>query len=174
MRLIFIYGPPASGKLTVAEKLSDSTSISVFHNHLTRDLVNDIYKKELLSHYGLVTKIRFDVLEYCAKNNTDLIFTYVYGGEQDDKDVRDFTDVIESNGGEIIFVELTASKEDLIDRVGNESRKKYNKLTDESVMNSMTEDLDLYKIPYVDSLKINTSESNPNESAKTIVRHLNR
>ena len=87
MKLIFIYGPPAVGKLTIAEKLSESTKIPVFHNHHSRDLVKDIYGDKLLQHYALVDKIRFDVMEYCAQNNTNLIFTYVYGGPQDDANV---------------------------------------------------------------------------------------
>lgn len=80
MKLIFIYGPPAVGKLTIAEKLSELTGIPVFHNHLSRDLVKDIYGDELVQNYALVDTIRSDVMEYCARHNTDLIFTYVYGG----------------------------------------------------------------------------------------------
>ncbi|MEO1956129.1 MAG: AAA family ATPase, partial [Gammaproteobacteria bacterium] len=37
MKVIFLYGPPASGKLTIAKKLADKTGISLFHNHLTFD-----------------------------------------------------------------------------------------------------------------------------------------
>ena len=93
MKLIFIYGPPAVGKLTVAEELSEVTNIPVFHNHHSRDLVKDIYGDKLLKHYALVDKIRLDVMEYCAKNNTDLIFTYVYGGPADDGNVKAFTNI---------------------------------------------------------------------------------
>jgi replication-associated recombination protein RarA len=31
--LVFIYGPPAAGKLTVAEALAMRTGHKVFHNH---------------------------------------------------------------------------------------------------------------------------------------------
>jgi hypothetical protein len=33
--LVYIYGPPASGKLTIAGRLSELTGIPLFHNHLT-------------------------------------------------------------------------------------------------------------------------------------------
>jgi len=172
MKLIFIYGPPASGKLTIAEKLSNETGIPLFHNHLSRDLVKDIYQDDLLNHYGLVDKIRFDVLEYCAKNQTDLIFTYVYGGSFDDKNVRSFINKIESNGGEVLFVELTAEPNDLVDRVDNESRKKFKKLTDRAVMEKLVESMEEFKISFVDSLKINTSEMSVDESVKKVIKDL--
>jgi len=35
MKLVFIYGPPAVGKLTVANALAKVTGFKVFHNHLT-------------------------------------------------------------------------------------------------------------------------------------------
>lgn len=172
MKLIFIYGPPAAGKLTVAEKLSEATGIAVFHNHHSRDLVKDIYGDDLMQHYGLVDTIQFDVLEYCAQHDTDLIFTYVYGGPDDDGNVKDFTKKIESNGGTVHFVELMADQEDLVDRVDNASRKRFKKLTDKQIMTELTEDMSRFSIPYVDSLKINTSEVNADEATVLIAHSL--
>lgn len=170
--MIFIYGPPAVGKLTVAEKLSELTGIPVFHNHHSRDLVKDIYGDDLMQHYALVDKIRFDVIEYCAQNNTDLIFTYVYGGLGDDANVKNFTTIIESNGGQVLFVELMADDSDLIDRVSNDSRKRFKKLLDKEIMTKLTEDMSIFTIPYVESLKINTSNTSPVQSADIIARKL--
>ena len=172
MKLIFLYGPPASGKLTIAEKLSDYTGIPLFHNHLSRDLVKDIYGDKLDDNYDLVDTIRLAVFDHCAKNGRDLLFTYVYGGSDDDSNVRQFIDVIESHHGEVIFVELTANPEDLINRAGNESRKKYKKLTDPATMKAITNDMSVYSIPFVESLKINTSEFTPDESVDRIIKAL--
>jgi shikimate kinase len=172
MKLIFIYGPPASGKLTVAEKLSEATGIPLFHNHLSRDIVKDIYGDELMQHYDLVRKIRFDILEYCANNNADLIFTYVYAGSDDDNNVRDFTNIIKTNRGKVLFVELTANVEDLMDRVDNDSRKRFKKLTDKEIMAKLSENMSKFSIPYVESLKINTSDLSSEEAASLIVNEL--
>ena len=172
MKLIFIYGPPASGKLTIAEILSERTGIPLFHNHLSRDLVKDIYGDKLRDNYELVDRIRFDVLDYCSKNQTDLIFTYVYEGEDDDENVRQFIETIEKNNGEVVFVELIANKEDLISRVDNESRKKFKKLKDPVIMEKITQDMSIYSIPFVSSLKINTSHLSPGESVDAIINSL--
>ncbi len=165
MKLIFIYGPPAAGKLTVAEQLAKKTRIALFHNHVSRNLVLDIYMKDILSHYSLVDKIREEVFE----NNTDLIFTFVYGGSFDDKIVKSYTKSIEENGGEVLFVELTANREDLLKRVGSESRKHNKKLTDSEKLKQITEDMSIYSITFVESLKINTSELNPEQAASKII-----
>lgn len=70
------------------------------------------------------------------------------------------------------FVELTASREDLINRAANESRKRYRKLVDPAEMAKITEKMDIYSIPFVDALKINTSEMGPDDAAKLIVKKL--
>lgn len=172
MKLIFIYGPPASGKLTIAEILSERTGIPLFHNHLSRDLVKDIYGDKLHDNYELVDRIRFDVLDYCSKNQTDLIFTYVYEGKDDDENVRQYINSIEKNNGEVVFVELTANKEDLISRVDNESRTKFKKLADPAIMEKITQDMSIYTIPFVSSLKINTSNLSPSDSVEAIISSL--
>lgn len=172
MKLIFIYGPPASGKLTIAEIVSARTGIPLFHNHISRDLVKDIYGDELEKHYALVRTIRLDVIEYCAKNNTDILFTYVYGGQADDANVKEMVETTEENGGEVIFVELTANREDLISRVDNESRKRFKKLSDPVIMTQLTKDMGVYAMPYVDALKIDTSSLAAEQSAELIIDRL--
>lgn len=42
MKLIYIYGPPASGKLTVAKELEKLTKYKLFHNHLINDVISEI------------------------------------------------------------------------------------------------------------------------------------
>ncbi len=172
MKLIFMYGPPATGKLTIAEKLSDLTGIPLFHNHISRDLVKDIYGDELSSNYSLVHKIRNDVFSYCAEHNTDLIFTFVYGGAVDDEIVKQHMDSIEANGGEVIFVKLTAKQEDLLKRVNNESRKRYKKLLDAEILEDFLKSSGDFPIPFVSSLLVNTSELEPEEAVKYIVSEL--
>ena len=44
MKLIFIYGSPAVGKLTVAQEIAEQTDFKVFHNHLTIDAVTPVFE----------------------------------------------------------------------------------------------------------------------------------
>jgi hypothetical protein len=43
MRVVFIYGPVASGKLTVARALAERTGMALFHNHLVVDAVGAVF-----------------------------------------------------------------------------------------------------------------------------------
>ncbi|HYG83468.1 MAG TPA: AAA family ATPase [Verrucomicrobiae bacterium] len=172
MKLIFIYGPPAVGKLTIAEVLSKRTGIALFHNHLSRDLVADIYNDNVTDHYELVDTIRLNVLDYCSKHGTDLIFTYVYEGKDDDATVQRFIQTVEENKGEVVFVELSANREDLIERVSNESRKRYKKLTNPVILAKMTKNMSNFSIPFVTPLKINTSELDTYEAAGVIAKSI--
>lgn len=136
MNLIFFYGPPASGKLTIATELAGMTGYKLFHNHLSQDLVGSIYPELGSLRYALVEKLRLDVFEYAAQHNTDLIFTQFYTGDQDDKQfIKSTLDIVGQNGGRVYFVEVTAPFEVLKERVTNESRKKFGKAHDVDTLN---------------------------------------
>jgi tRNA uridine 5-carbamoylmethylation protein Kti12 len=44
MKLVFIYGPPAAGKLTVATELSRLTGFKLFHNHVSIQFVESLFE----------------------------------------------------------------------------------------------------------------------------------
>ena len=106
------------------------------------------------------------------KNETDLIFTYVYEGSGDDDNVREFIKTAEDNKGEVFFVELSANRDDLVARVVNESRKRYKNPIGPEIMKTITEDMNIYSIPFVKSLKIDTSALSSDKAAAVIVENL--
>lgn len=173
MNLIFIYGPPASGKLTIAEELVKQTGYRLCHNHLTMDLAREIYPEFNELRFNLVDKLRLDVFEYAAQHGTNLISTVVYGGgEDDEKFVADVVSAIKNADGDVHFVELTAPDEVLLDRVDNESRQRFHKLKDREVLKAKLEGKLLSNsVPYEDVLKIDTSTMSPSEAAAAIAQH---
>lgn len=44
MKLVIIFGPHAVGKMTVGQKLAKITALGLFHNHMTIDIVSDLFK----------------------------------------------------------------------------------------------------------------------------------
>ncbi len=44
VKLVFIHGPAAVGKLTVARELAELTGLALFHNHLVVDLVTSLFE----------------------------------------------------------------------------------------------------------------------------------
>src|SRR5947209_8005420 len=85
MKLIFLYGPPAAGKLTVANALSALTGFKVFHNHVSFDLAAGFFEIGTRGFGRLVDGVRMLLFEVAASEGVDgLIFTFVYGCPHDD------------------------------------------------------------------------------------------
>ena len=78
MKLVFLYGPPALGKLTVAKELSKLTGFKIFHNHLTIDLVKDFFTFGTDKFWKYNTFFRKEFLKIAAKEDLDLIYTFCY------------------------------------------------------------------------------------------------
>lgn len=129
MNLIFIYGPPAVGKLTTAIKLSEKLNYKIFHNHLVVDLVKSVYEQFTNEFNLLRESIQNMVIDSCGKSNlSGLIFTICYAYPDDLKVVDDIENIVLKNNGNIIYIQLLTDVENLKKRVINEDRKKYRKL----------------------------------------------
>ena len=171
MNLVFIYGPPAVGKLTVAKELSLITGYPVFHNHLTRNLVHELFPSALKENYELVNKLRNEVLEYASLHGENMIFTYVYSGASDDDAVNEIVSRVEKNAGNVLFVELLANESELLTRVTDESRRSHKKLTDAEELKTYLDKTQYPSVPYENILKIDTTNTPPVEVAGLITDH---
>src|SRR5689334_5589886 len=127
MKLIFIYGSPAVGKLTVANEIAALISFKVFHNHLSIDCIKPIFDYGSKSFGKLVNLIRVETITEAARVGQDLIYTFCYAKDLDDPHVEKITTAVEENGGQVCFVLLKADRNELNKRVTEESRKKLGK-----------------------------------------------
>lgn len=171
MELLFLYGPPASGKLTIAEEISQQTGLPIFHNHLTRDLVAEVFPRSLSENYQLVTDLRNNVFAYCAAHGHSIIFTWVYDGPDDDAALTSMVEAVCSNGGTVRFVEIQASIEDLAKRVVQESRKRHKKLSDPEKLRQFISIKPTASVPYADIFMVDSSKNSATESARLIIDH---
>ena len=89
MNLVLLYGPPAVGKMTVGAQLSQLTGYPLFHNHLTVDLGLLFFPFGSAPFQRLVTGLRYQCVQAAAEAGAQgLIFTYVYGGGDDEQQRR--------------------------------------------------------------------------------------
>lgn len=172
MRLVFLYGPPAVGKLTVGQELAGLTGFKLFHNHVTVDPVLAVFPFGSPPYSRLVRLYRQEMMKEVAGAGVDVISTYVYAAPDDDTSVAAFIEPVLSAGGTVHFVRLTCPTDELLERVGHESRQSHRKLTDRDRVQHLLNVFDLNAaVPFGESLTIDTSRVTPSEAAAQIVFH---
>ena len=124
MRLLFIFGAHAAGKMTVGQAVSRITPMKLFHNHMTIEPVIELFG----SYNGAVTeRLRQVVFEEFAKtDNYGLIFTFIWAFDvpYDTEYVRRLTQLYEDAGAQVDYVELVAPQEVRLVRNRTENRLK--------------------------------------------------
>ena len=172
MRLIFIYGLPASGKLTVGQQLASITGYRLFHNHLTVDLLLPVFDFGSPSFVELREDIWLSVFEEaCRTQLFGLIFTFAPEATVRPEFIRKVQITVADEGGEVDFVELVCPLAELKRRMDSPSRLGYQKLTSVSLFEELhgngTFDDSYMPEP---TLSIDTSLCTPGEAAAQIAQ----
>jgi hypothetical protein len=175
--LVYIYGPPAVGKLTIAECLSGLTGWPLFHNHLSVNAVRPIFALGSKPFTDVVHRLRLDVFQTAMSERMNLIFTNnsAWGGPDGRERFAAFAAgarrAAEGGGGRALFVRLTAPTSVLEERLANPSRQELNKLLIVSRLRELLAALDDSPL-YEDDLTIDTSQQSPDDAASFIAESL--
>ena len=122
MKLLFLIGDSAVGKMTVGQELMKITDLRLFHNHMTIEPVLEIFgghKREV------VNRIRDVVFEeFAASDLYGMIFTYMWAFDaQSDWDyIEHVKSIFSPYGTEFYYVELIAPQEVRLQRNITEHR----------------------------------------------------
>ncbi|MBR2933180.1 MAG: shikimate kinase [Clostridia bacterium] len=125
MKLVYIIGSGAVGKMTVGQELAKITDLKLFHNHMMIEPVLEIFGD---FNGQVISKLRQTIFEEFAKSESyGLIFTYLWAFDMpSDWDyINNLTALFEKNGAEVYCIELVASKDIRLYRNGTENRLKY-------------------------------------------------
>ena len=116
MRLIFIYGLPATGKLTVARELTLITGYPLFHNHLVVDLLWSLFEFGSKPFVELREEIWLSIFRQAAENHLPgLIFTFAPETMVRAGFIPEAVKVLEDAGSSVDFVVIppTEPRDDL-------------------------------------------------------------
>ena len=172
MKLLFIYGSPAVGKLTVANEIAKQTAFKVFHNHLSIDCIEPIFDFGTESFSKLIELIRVETVAEAARQNVNLIYTFGYAKDLDDAHVRKIVESVETNGGEVCFVLLTADKKILEKRIYEQSRQQYGKVKTLETLHELFDKYDLFSpVPERESLIVDNTNLSAEKAAQKIIEH---
>lgn len=174
MKLVFLYGPPACGKLTVGRELAALTGWKLFHNHLTVDLALSMFDFGTPRFVALRDKVWMDGFEAAVEADLPgLIFTFAPEPSVDGDFPERVAAMVAAGGGETTFVALTAPREVLEARMGEPSRAAFGKLTSADVFRRLAE-AGTWTVDHMPAtrLSIDTSQHEPAQAARLIAQAL--
>ena len=128
MKLIFIWGGAASGKLTIGRELARLTGLPLFHNHLVVDALLERLPFGDPEFIRLREAMWMAGFETAATSGQSMIFTFAPEGTVDESFPQRVVDLVNSLGGEVRFARLVISPEEQERRIANDSRKEFRKL----------------------------------------------
>ena len=113
------------------------------------------------------------MIELATKKNINLIFTLCYTSG-DEWYIDEFKKLAKKYKSELYFVRLDCSKEELLKRVGEKSRRKFGKIVSKEELVKVLNENDFFlKVRHNNLLEIDNSHMKPSEAAKDIKKHFN-
>jgi shikimate kinase len=168
-RLVFLYGPPAVGKLTVARAVAARNGFRVLHNHITIDPVAEVLEFGTPVFFDVVGRFRRDLVEAAAREGVDLVYTFVFAAG-DEPYVDQIVDAFEAAGGSVTFVQLTAPRDELLRRVVEPGRRTHGKISDVETLQKLLSEHDVFAaVPGRESVTIDVGSLSADQAAQQIV-----
>lgn len=182
MKLLFLIGNAAVGKMTVGQELMKITDLRLFHNHMTIEPVIEIFGHYNSHITGRLRDVIFE--EFSGSDEYGMIFTYMWAfDQQDDWDyIEHVKSIFAENNATFYYVELVASQEIRLQRNITESRLYY-KTSKQDIENSNKRLLDDDKryrcisfegeVIFENYIKIDNSELSASGTAQQIKSRFN-
>lgn len=166
MKFVFIYGPVASGKLTIARLVAEESGFALFHNHLIVDAVLAVFPFGSPEFVSLREQFWIDTIAAAARTGRSLIFTFAPDPTVSANFAEHVASIVEVVGGETVFVALRLDKQEQERRLVQPERAAFGKLRSiellRSISASMDEAMDAMPEPAV---RIDTSSTTARQAA---------
>ena len=180
MKLLFLIGDTAVGKMTVGQELAKITPLRLFHNHMMIEPVLEVFGT---FRGDVIQRLRHVIFEEFAKtDNYGLIFTFMWAFDmQQDWDYIDrVKNIFGLSDKDVYYVELIAPQEIRLQRNATENRlqNKASKRDIEASNQRLLNDDARYRcvslpgeIPFPNYLRLENAQIPPEEAARIIKDH---
>jgi hypothetical protein len=171
MKLIFLYGLPGTGKLTIARELAELTGYKLFHNHMTVDLLLSVFEFGSVPFVQLRESIWLSIFEEgVIASFPAMIFTFNPENSVRQSFIENTIRIVESEGGEVFFVEVVCDPAELERRIDTPDRRSHKKLVSLELFRKLKTDgvFDSPKMP-LPKLTLNSTETSAGQNAMEIV-----
>jgi adenylylsulfate kinase-like enzyme len=174
MKLIFLHGPPAAGKFTIAKELEILIGCGVFHNHLTIDTAKPFFEFGTENFWELAREIRFACLKAGAKYCAGVVvYTSCYSHPTDLKQFEEIEQIITDSGSELFPVFLKCSLVELERRVADPLRVSMGKVRSIKGLHEVLDQWNFVAVPRENCVTISNDDKSPLQCAKEIIDVLN-
>ena len=173
-QIIFLYGRPGVGKLTVGEHLTAETGFSLLHNHAVVDLTTSLFPFGTPAFVALREHLWHTCVQAALNSKMGgVIMTFAPEETVTDNFIPSLQKRVVSGGGSIHFIELQCSNAELEKRIQSEPRERFGKLRDVYKFRKLDE-AGVFQKPMMPTpeLVVDTTNQTPLESARMIARHL--
>jgi hypothetical protein len=172
MKLLFLHGAPATGKLTIAKALLRTVPGRLFDNHAAIDLARTIFEFDAPGFWDLVRNVRYASLDAAGEHGIAmLVTTYCYAEPDDRPEFEKFEEIVQRHGGKLLPVFLHCSRDEALRRVGNPDRLERRKMSSVEALNKFLDDHTFTPVPRADCLMLDTGMRSAQATAQEIVRH---
>jgi hypothetical protein len=170
MDLVFIHGPAAAGKLTIARKVAHALGYPLFHNHLIVDAVVAVFPFGSPAFVRLREQFWLSTFAEAAAQGRPLVFTFAPEATVPAGFADRVVEAVEGGGGRVRFVALTVSQDEQERRLVSEDRARHGKLRSVEVLRRRRAAAPPER-PTAE-LVIDTEALSPDEAAALIVERL--
>jgi adenylylsulfate kinase-like enzyme len=169
MKLIYLHGPPASGKLTIARELSARTNCGVFDNHLAIDLVRPFFEFGSDEFWKLVGDVRLTCVRGAAAATSTVVYTSCYDHPADLARFEEIERIVQQGGGTLSPIYLQCSMAELERRVTAPSRVAIGKVRSVMGLHAQLRRWNCVAVPRNNCITIVTDSREPSECAEQII-----
>jgi hypothetical protein len=181
--LLFVVGPPAVGKMSVGQAITERTGLRLFHNHLSIEIALRYFDYGTPAFRRIDAEIRRRIIEEVAASDLPgLAFTFAWAFNlpADQELIDEYAGPFRARGARVLFVELEATQAERLKRNECVSRltEKSSKRDLEASRRRLLEADARYQLnsggkfdERQDYLRINNTFLTPGEVAERVIKH---